>query len=314
MANELHTIHRAITDLRTRLGFVVFVRGPLRAHADALEDLWTRLQAGLLRKRFTRYRLASQTSWTPLPESTQSSFAEVFGMRGSLVGCWGLELAEPGDERGDGPSNLWLQLTDLAPVRGLERASHLRVLFPDDTPATTITALGEWAINRLPLWWGSGGFVFHHTAGPTFTAHTRMAALAKRYWGVQIQDLTSLQWDGLRGMPGVNWLTLVGEEFAQSGGLSIERVAAEAAGPQVGLSHRRGPYGAAIAAGPKPLKGDINVGEDLDAYVRVARLIQPLLLTEHTPLFGPFAKPRVLSAWLERFGAPRAWLECDIAD
>ena len=31
-----------------------------------------------------------------------------------------------------------------------------------------------------------------------FTAHERMAALAKRYWGVQIQDITALQWDGSR--------------------------------------------------------------------------------------------------------------------
>jgi Protein of unknown function (DUF3396) len=311
MSGELHTISRAVADLRTRLGFVVFVRGSLRAHGEALEDLWTRLQAGLLRKRFTRYRLASQTSWTPLPESTPSGFAALFGMRGPLVGYWGLELAETGNQRGDGPSSLWLQLSDLAPLRGVERASHVRVLFPDDTPETTVAGLGEWAINRLPLWWGSGGYVFHHTAGPAFTAHTRLAALAKRYWGVQIQDLTSLQWDGLKGMPGVNWLTLIGEEFAGCQGLTIEGLAT-AAKTEVGLSHRLGPNAVAIAAGPEPLNGDLNAGEDLDAYLRVARLLQPFLLTQHTPLAGPFAKPAVLSAWLGRFNNPQAWLDCDI--
>ena len=311
MADELHRISRATADLRGRLGFVAFVRGPLRAHADAVEDLWTRLQAGLLRKHFTRYRLASQTSWTQLPESTHLSFADLFGMQGPLVGCWGLELAEPGDQGGDRPSSLWLQLTDLAPVRGVERASHVRVLFPDDTPATTVAALGEWAINRLPLWWGSAGFVFHHTTGPTFTAHTRMAALAKRHWLVQIQDMTSLQWDALRGMPSINWLTVIGKDFAEANGMTMDAVAQPV--PNDRVFGRRGPFGVALAAGSGPTYGDINIGENLEAYAHVAQRLQPLLLSEHTPLFGPFAKHSVLAAWLARFTAPQAWLECDIA-
>jgi len=47
--------------------------------------------------------------------------------------------------------------------------------------------------------------------------------------------------------------------------------------------------------------------------MRVARGIQPLLLTAHTPLFGPFAKPEVLEAWLGRFASPRRWLESDVS-
>jgi hypothetical protein len=297
-----------------RLGFVVLVRGPLRSHLDAVEDLWSRLQAGLLRKHFTRYRLGSDTAWTTLPESSpRSSFAELFEMRGPLLGRWGLELTEPGEDNGNQPTSIWLQFSDLAPVRGMERASHLRILFSNETSAATVAALGEWAVNRLPLWWGSAGFVFHHTTGTMFTAHTRMAALAKRYWVAQIQDMPSLQWDGLRGMPSVNWLSLIGEEFARSREMSLERVYADASSLKgEGVSHREGAYGVALAAGPVPLYGDINAGEAIDTYVSIARLIQPLLLTDHAPLFGPFAKPEVLAAWLGRFSAPRLWLECDI--
>ena len=50
----------------------------------------------------------------------------------------------------------------------------------------------------------------------------------------------------------------------------------------------------------------------MDAYVRVDELLRPLMLTEHTPLWGPFANPKVLSAWLRRFETPREWLECNI--
>jgi hypothetical protein len=156
--------------------------------------------------------------------------------------------------------------------------------------------------------------VFHHTQGTMFTAHKHMAALAKRYWGVQIQDMTALQWDGFRGLPGINWLTLIGNEFAAAKEISLDALVG-AAGQlkSEGVFLRRGTHAIVIAAGSKPLQGDINVGEEMARYVRVDELLRPLLLTEHTPLWGPFAKPRVLSAWLRRFEAPREWLECDIA-
>lgn len=306
------TIKPATTDLDVRLGFVVFVRGSLGAHGAALDDLFARLQAGLLRRRLTRYRVGGRTGWAPLPDSSvhPPTLAQ-FGFGGPTPGRWGLELAEPGDETGMARGSLWVQISDLPPVRDLERASHVRVLFPDDTPPATIAALSEWAINRLPLWWGAAGFVFHHTSGAMVTAHTRMAALAKRYWGVQIQDLTSLQWDAFRGMPAVNWLSLIGNEFAAARDVPLDPVAEPS--PDLWVFARRGPCGIALAAGASPTQGDINAGDQLDAFVEVAQRLKPLLLEEHTPLSGPFSRPEVLGAWLRRFHAPQQWLECDIS-
>ena len=304
--------------MAVRSGLVVFVRGSLRVHAAALEDLWLRLQAGLLRSRIGWYRPQRQTAWLQLPEaSARGSFTDLFGFGDPLVGAWNLELSEHGDGTSDQESEgLWLRFTDLAAVRDMERASSFRVLFPAETPTTTVAALGEWVINHLPLWWGAAGFVFYHRQGSNFAAHKQMAALAKRYWGVQIHDMTALQWDALRGMPGVNWLNLIGKDFASTRELDIEDLGAT--GPaglaEAGVFHRAGPTGVALAAGPGPLRGDINTAEDLKIYRHVARLMKPLLLDEHTPLFGPFARAEVLAAWLGRFTDPQAWLECDVAD
>jgi hypothetical protein len=309
------TIRPATTDCGMRLGLVLFVRGPLRVHAAALDDLWTRLNAGLLRRRVTRVRHAGEPGWTTFPDSDgQTSFTELFGIQSPLAGRWGLEIADMGDANGNGPSNLWLQLSDLAPVRGMERASHIRVLFPEDTPAAIIAGLGEWAVNRLGLWWGSGGFVFHHTTGTMVTAHTRIAALAKRYWAVQILDMPTLQWEALAGLPSVNWLTLIGEEFAQSKGGDLGAIVSTVAEANAErIAFRRGPHGVAIAAGAEPRRGDINAGENLDPYVAISERLQPFLMTSHPPLFGPFARPEVMAAWLTRFSAPDRWLMCDIA-
>ena len=129
-----------------------------------------------------------------------------------------------------------------------------------------------------------------------------------------MEDLLLPEWDGLRGMSSVNWLTLLGDEFAQSLGLSLERLDAEKRELETfGVFQRRGAYGVALAAGQKPVRGDINVGEDLEPYVAVAQRIRPLLLGEQPQLFGPFAKPEVSRAWLGRFGSPRGWLDCSIA-
>ena len=312
---SVHTIKLATTDAYIALGFAVFVRGPLRAHAEAVEDLWTRVQSGLLRKRFVAYRLASEPGWRTLPDPTKvKGFAATFGMTEPLVGHWGVELRDELKAPDTTSGHTVVQFTDLAPVRGMERLSHIRVLFGSETPVGTLTALGEWASTHLPLWWGSAGFVFDHTRGTMFTAHKHMAAVAKRYWGVQIQDMTALQWDGLRGMPGINWLTLIGNEFAASKEVSLDALVGAASElKSEGVFQRRGTHAIVIAAGPKPLMGDINVGEGMFAYVRVHQLLRPFLLAEHSPLYGPFANPDVLSAWLRRFESPRDWLESDIA-
>ena len=313
--DTLLTVRRASTDAYIALGFTVLVRGPLRAHADALEDLWVRVQSGLLRNRFVGYRLASEPVWRQLPDPTRvKGFAATFGLTDPLLGHWGVELRDEPKGPDTTSGHTVMQFTDLAPVRGMERLSHIRVLFGTEIPVGTLAALGEWASTHLPLWWGSAGFVFDHTQGTMITAHEQMAALAKRYWGVQMLDMTALQWDGRRGMPGMNWLTLIGNEFAAAKEASLDALVGDASElKSEGIFQRRGTHAIAIAAGSKPLQGDINIGEDMYAYVRVHQLLRPFLLIEHTPLHGPFAKAEVLNAWLRRFEAPRDWLECDIA-
>jgi hypothetical protein len=306
-----HTIKPATSDMAARLGFTVFVRGPLHDQIDALQDLWRRLDAGFGGGRPRFFRSRGSPLWASLPESGSGS--RLTALANASPGGWLLELAEHRDCESDG-SGAWWQFADLAPVLAMERASYLRVLLASDASAANLVALSEWSIDHLRLWWGAGGFVFHHTRGSPAFASRRMAALAKRHWAVQIQDMAALQWDALRGMPGVNWLTLIGDAFAQAGGLTTDKVATEAAAhTSRAVFHRRGLQGIALAAGSRPSSGDINLGDDLSNYVRIAQLVEPLLLAGHTPLSGPFARPEVLAAWLKRLADPQTWLECDIS-
>jgi hypothetical protein len=212
-----------------------------------------------------------------------------------------------------GGGDLQLEIAIRPAALGLPRASYLRCLLPAGAPEALLVALAGRAARRLPLLWGACGFVFDYSAHARRTAHTRMAALAKRFWCVQVQDMTALQWDGLRGMPSVNWLNIVGERFAAAKGLDAQQVLREA-GPlrEAGVFARMDHACLWLAAGAHALRGDLHAAEALGPYVRVAQLLEPVLLKEHTPLAGPFARAEVLSAWLGRFARPRDWLECEL--
>jgi hypothetical protein len=199
----VHTIRPATTDLRMRLGFVVFTRGPLRAQVAALEDLWSRLQAGLLRKRraaivqparhhgevcLKRWRCQLKTS------------------------AWGAAFSQPGPElAGEGVDGragrgIPLQLCDLAPVRGWS-GSAIRVLFADDT---SMQRLPLWVSGQLTLlfWWVRG-------CGSTTQGNDVHSPAHGGAWqpllGRQIQAIPKRSGTGSCGMPGVSWLTLIGD-------------------------------------------------------------------------------------------------------
>jgi hypothetical protein len=202
----------------------------------------------------------------------------------------------------------------LPPVRDMERASHLRFVFDDPVSATELAALGDLVLQHLPVWWGAGGYAFEFTGGHPDIAGQRIAALAKRHWAAQVQHLSSLQWDALAGLPSVNWLVLLGPAFLAQAGLSIEALA-DAVEPRArsGVYARQGLHGLALAAGPRPLTGDINGQDDLAPYAELDRLLAPLRLATHRPMSGPLSRPEVLEAWLRRFEDPQGWLAADVS-
>jgi hypothetical protein len=308
---ETSVIPLATADVAVRQALTVFVRGSLAPHVGVLESLWRMLLFSRTGARLRFRRSIADVAWQPLSATDrEAAFTRLLDCSGPLIGCRGVEFAERADYLSSGAA---VRIVDLAPINGSERASHLRVLFDESVLVSEVVALAEWLVGHLPVWWGSAGFMFDYVAGPTYTAYSNIAALAKRYWCVDVQDIFQLEWDGLRGMSGVSWLNLIGDEFARSKEFSLDELeAAKGELEAFGVFLRRGTFGIALAAGQRPVQGDINLGQDVEPYVYVTSRIKPLLLPDQPLLFGPFAKPEVRRAWLGRFGAPRAWLESDI--
>jgi hypothetical protein len=308
------TLRKASAEVVLRQTALLCVRGSLAPHQQALQAWWGWFRLTAPGRSLAWWRSGRSDGWRAIVlNGAELDLVSMFPpARHDQAPRW-LELSsQPGDAC-DGQS-CGLQVLDLPPVLNMARASQIRVHLPDATSPATLTQLGDASLRLLPLWWGTAGYAFQMVSGRPDVAGQRMAALARRHWCTQVLDSTHLQWDALRGMPGAGWLSLIGREFAEHMGSSLEALAAAAA-PLAAQSvfHRLSSHGLALAAGTRPLTGDINLGEDRTPFALMAGVLQPLLLPTLSPGSGPWADPETLAAWQHRFEAPQAWLDANIS-
>lgn len=124
----------------------------------------------------------------------------------------------------------------------------------------------------VPIRHGTVGYCLDLCASDRRHEHySSMWAACARFRGLDFPDRVSRS-DCLDGIPTTNWITFVHESF-------LEKVG----GPQK-LRKQLGQNivfhevleGLAIQAGPQPLLGDVNAGEDLPLYQEVARALAPI--------------------------------------
>jgi hypothetical protein len=292
-------IPAARIEVRVVPGCTLYVRGGEAQRRRAMECAWAALRAGGLARGLAWSRAGTESKWTPME---QARAAPAWLDAGP---CRRFEARA--DPAGEGAT---VEIVDLEPVLGEERASSIHVRVPEADAAAALAQVARWAVTELPLWWGTAGLFFVAREGPTGLAWDAIAAAAKRHWAVQVLDAPALQWDALAGLPSIGWLTMVGDALAETAGLGPERFAG--AGER-SVYLRRGRFGVACAAGSAPIRGDINRNEALEPYRAVNDMLSPLLLQSTRPWSGVFAKPELRQAWIGRFGQPEAWLTADVA-
>lgn len=108
-----------------------------------------------------------------------------------------------------------------------------------------------------------------------------------------------------KGIKGVNWLTVVGDRWLAPLGGADALEAGLAALDSRFVMHRFG-SGVMIQSGPRPLLGDAVRNRWPELYIKLARYLKPIRVTEHWPFqhAGPgprFEDPESSEAWLRRF-------------
>jgi len=238
--------------------------------------------------------------------------APAFAPRAEAVGAAILEthLARM-DRRRDQAVMLWdgeveeswsFLLQGVPAEHGVERASFCHVLLPNEAGApAALLELATQLAEELPLLSGHGGLTAVFDAEHKSAAFDQIYAWARRYPGLEVEDLNLTLATVLDGVKGASWLTLVGDELWSR--LASSEAGAPALGPEVEL--RRTGHGVLLRAGREPTLGDRNRG--LWPYVEVERALEPLKITAHPELPGRFQEEEATLPWLRRLLEPAGW-------
>ena len=183
----------------------------------------------------------------------------------------------------------------MLPKRWSCPANDLELRWPPEFWAADWSkAVGE-VIERLkgrPLLQGRAGFCFAEVQGEECFSKAR-ALLAGRFQGVDIAEISSGGiWAG-RGLGSATWLTAIGNVFVDKLG---GRKAFATLDDDI-VVHELG-AGLLVQAGEKPSLGDVNAGDTLPLYRKVAKFLMPTRYHGHivwTNVMPPDAK-----AWLAR--------------
>lgn len=127
----------------------------------------------------------------------------------------------------------------------------------------------------------------------------QIAGFAARYPGIEIDRPMSHKMHTQDGIKGGSWLTVLSARFMdQLGG-------AAAMAERLAEDFRLEPYsgGLLVIAGTAPEVGDTNQNLDTPRYRRLAKVLGPIRIREHPPLYpkGRFSREGEYESWLGRF-------------
>ena len=195
-----------------------------------------------------------------------------------------------------------LTIQGIPPDHGRPRASFVHVYCPNDVDPDALVELALALADRVPIISGHGGYAAVFNAELKNAAFDQVYAWAKRYPGLEVEDLNVTVAHVLEGIKGANWLTMLGTELAER--FVHHRSAAELPPPIEVLPGR---HGLVLRAGPKPMLGDRNRGDWLAPYAIVERSLAPFKIATHGEFTGRFGEECATSAWLHRFSHSGLW-------
>ncbi len=183
--------------------------------------------------------------------------------------------------------------------KGKKTASFCEVLMPADTNPELLHKMAMGLADVLPFMSGHGGYAPIFDASSKSDAFERIYEWAKRYWGLDVEDLNRTLPEVLHGTKGVNWLTLLNPPYfkkAFGAKLKFSR--------DITMEQKK--YGYVIRAGKTPTLGDMEKKEFPKLYAEVDRGMQKIRHKRHEEFERTFDKKSTM-AWLNRLVKPEGW-------
>jgi hypothetical protein len=291
----------------TVLDLTMYLSGPSDQELDWLVDYYEKICS---KARFRFYGIPELPDWDPVadPDLTKSGRAAAqSGIRRPYL--------EPVRNRIRDQREFHLQIWD-----GLEQASthftcgrvevdegfasFVRMCFPLDTDLEAVVDIAETLADSVDFISGHGGLALLYDGWNKYDSFTQHYALARRWWGLDLEDLNlTLPWMNT-ALKGAQWLTLVGHQFVNDFGLEPE-FGRFSSGVRVQSKAK----GVVIRAGQEPIQGDQHTSTPgLDAYIEVATALQHCTVDPPDEFTGDgFMNNGNTQGWFHRFFDPSGW-------
>jgi hypothetical protein len=187
-----------------------------------------------------------------------------------------------------------------------DKYSFVRFLFPLDVDLHVLQQLAEAIADSVELCSGHGGLTFLYDPWNKYDAFSVNYGRAKRFWGIDVEDLNLTLPLTSAGIKGAQWLTVVGRSWMSDG--AAEAAVGDLRGrAEISVLDRK--HAVVIRAGETPSDGDQHRQDpELDPYFEVGRALAPITMQDHPDFRGDgFLQNANTIGWLRRFIEPDGW-------
>jgi len=300
--------------MRVVLDLTVYLEGPSEAELGWLLDYYESICPP---KRVAEYKIAEVQEWYPVsdPHLTESGRAAASAgerrphlapVRRRLQEGRAFEVTLWDGRAIDDPEGSWSFTCRRIHLRSTGLHAFARILVPLGSDPALLLAAARAVADSVALRSGHGGLAFTYDPWLKADAFDAIYARARRFWGVDVEDLNATLALTAEGMKSPSWITLVGKRFAElpevAAGLESLRARAD-----VVVEPRR--HGTLLVAGARPVAGDQNApDESLAPYFAIAKALEPVLLDRSPDFEGEkFIDNANTVGWMRRFLDPGGW-------
>ena len=292
----------------------VYLVGPSKQEFEYLIDLYESICPS---DRLVKYKIAELEVWpritSPLLTATGRAAARaglnrpyLEPVRQRIRDRRAFEVQFWDGRRIDDPEGSWSFSCRRIHLRSTGLHAFSRILIPLEANPEILRTTALAIADSIGFYSGHGGLVFVYDPWLKQDALDAIYAQARRFWGVDVEDLNRTLPLMKNGIKGVNWITLVGRGFASAP--EIQAALADLAKvPEVTIEQRK--QGTMLIAGPQPVVGDQHRPDhSLDPYYAVGNALRPLFLDAHPDFSSErFVQNANTLGWIRRFIDPAGW-------
>lgn len=183
------------------------------------------------------------------------------------------------------------------------RASFCQLFLPESTDPEVLFSISREFGDEVPLLSGHGGYTVQFAGQYKNDAFNQIYVWAKRFVGLEVEDLNCTLPYVLDSVKGANWLSLVGPELWNK--VSNHKDFALELPELVTLEKRN--RARLFKAGRNPTLADRNRNDFPELYAAVEQILAPIKLQNHPEFPGRFSEKNETKAWLQRLNEPSAW-------